>query len=736
MTGSGQYAAPARSNSGAESAAGLSRRAVTSATQVPAPAHGAPGVILGLQRGVGNHATSALIQRLRLSPSPAVLQRCGSHPCPAAGCQPGAREPDRESTPNEPGAVARPTLARSAVHGGLGADSAAGPTHGGSAPGTRAAPGSVHHALGSQGTALTAGTRAFFEPLFDHDFGAVRVHTDRSAAASAAAVSARAYTVGNHIVLGPGVTLQALAPGSRLLAHELTHVVQQSGGAPAHGPLEVGPEDSAAEREADRVAGQVLDGRRALVGQSSAAVVHRKIGCPELTDPVPRKAVSGIGQPAHDAIEQHAKDHFKRAFWRKRIPGASFTPWRTEDRDPKRRASRTADEEVKPQPIGGRAGAGEPDLGFRSGKTVELAEIKPATWEYGTVGGLLEGERQLLNYLLKGNADENRGWRRRQGIASFKMMPSDRLSFPPQLTTSKGQPIAAGWCLPGVIGYRALTREETETILCGASDQGAITKFLDSAFDGAQRLVDEYVDAVGDAMTKQISKFTLREGIVVLSRYANSGLKKLIVAIGPSGTKMLMNMVPDMNLKKSIVTIGPPGTKMLMDMVPDMELTDFIADEIGGAQTERLLRSLALKLKDKLLAEVRGWLKQRIRMFLQESFAAACAAAAVGAAVSVADLLRRFGQDLAKRFAEGIVVVARAWAVAIAKELAKTVLIALLIAVVVALLIFFLPEILAGLTAVGGYVVAAAGAAKAAGPQLLQYINQLVEAVIEASPAF
>jgi len=70
------------------------------------------------------------------------------------------------------------------------------------------------------------------EPRFGRDFGRVRVHDDARADASARALGARAFTVGESIVFGAGEHAPATAAGQRLLAHELTHVVQQTG-APA-----------------------------------------------------------------------------------------------------------------------------------------------------------------------------------------------------------------------------------------------------------------------------------------------------------------------------------------------------------------------------------------------------------------------------------------------------------------------------------------------------------------------
>ncbi len=77
------------------------------------------------------------------------------------------------------------------------------------------------------GQPLDAATRNFFEPRFGRDLGDVRVHTDEKAAESARDVNALAYTVANDIVFGRGQSA-AGDTGKKLLAHELTHVVQQA----------------------------------------------------------------------------------------------------------------------------------------------------------------------------------------------------------------------------------------------------------------------------------------------------------------------------------------------------------------------------------------------------------------------------------------------------------------------------------------------------------------------------
>ena len=87
----------------------------------------------------------------------------------------------------------------------------------------------VHDVLQSPGQPLDAATRAFMEPRFGHDFSGVRVHTGGQAAESAGSVNALAYTVGQDVVFASGQYAPATSTGQRLLAHELTHVVQQRG---------------------------------------------------------------------------------------------------------------------------------------------------------------------------------------------------------------------------------------------------------------------------------------------------------------------------------------------------------------------------------------------------------------------------------------------------------------------------------------------------------------------------
>ena len=98
----------------------------------------------------------------------------------------------------------------------------------GGAPAPSIAPPIVHRALRSPGQPAAPATRAFMESRFARDFSRVRIHTGSEASASAAAISAKAYTSGNDIVFGAGQYRPETQEGRRLLAHELAHVVQQN----------------------------------------------------------------------------------------------------------------------------------------------------------------------------------------------------------------------------------------------------------------------------------------------------------------------------------------------------------------------------------------------------------------------------------------------------------------------------------------------------------------------------
>ncbi|MEO7733868.1 MAG: DUF4157 domain-containing protein, partial [Kofleriaceae bacterium] len=130
----------------------------------------------------------------------------------------------------------------------------------------------------SGGRAMAPAERAPFERAFGTDFGGVRVHDGGAADASARSIDAKAFTTGSDIVFGAGQLSPDTQDGKRLLAHELTHVVQQQGRTgvlSAFGVPRVSTPDDAAEHEADRASADFMAGRPIAPPSASPTGVAR-----------------------------------------------------------------------------------------------------------------------------------------------------------------------------------------------------------------------------------------------------------------------------------------------------------------------------------------------------------------------------------------------------------------------------------------------------------------------------
>jgi len=136
-----------------------------------------------------------------------------------------------------------------------------------------AVPAGVDQALSVSGSPLDPGLRLDMERRFGFDFGRVRIHEN---AAAARAVVARAFTVGNDIVFDRGEYRPETGSGRQLLAHELTHVLQQQ-----RNPVDtrvVEPAHSGAEREADAVAAKVVGGEWGGAVRQAPRGIARDVG--------------------------------------------------------------------------------------------------------------------------------------------------------------------------------------------------------------------------------------------------------------------------------------------------------------------------------------------------------------------------------------------------------------------------------------------------------------------------
>jgi hypothetical protein len=158
--------------------------------------------------------------------------------------------------------------------------------------------------LGGAGHALPDAHKSTLAAGLGVSLDGVRLHTDSTAADLAGSVSARAFTVGSDIYFGAGNYQPETTDGYRLLAHEVTHVVQQSGTAvaPAGSSLSVSSPDSPAELEAERVADRLVVGRDATALETAGPSVHR--------DPAPATPADGasVSSPEQEQLSSSDPD--------------------------------------------------------------------------------------------------------------------------------------------------------------------------------------------------------------------------------------------------------------------------------------------------------------------------------------------------------------------------------------------------------------------------------------------
>ena len=176
---------------------------------------------------------------------------------------------------------------------------------------------SVHDVLRSTGQPLDSATRTFFEPRFGHDFSNVRVHADARAAESTRAVNALAYTVGRDVVHGGGQHTLGTARGRKLMAHELMHVIQQSGASgsrPLRDRLTISRPGDLFEQEADAAAGCVMSGAQTGVSLTPREpAIQRQTPGRDIEKKPPEKQgagevlVEGLKTVAEQAMDNNPK---------------------------------------------------------------------------------------------------------------------------------------------------------------------------------------------------------------------------------------------------------------------------------------------------------------------------------------------------------------------------------------------------------------------------------------------
>jgi hypothetical protein len=525
------------------------------------------GTVLAIQRSAGNHAVNQLLGHgfRTMPPTSGLLQRkcaCGNNTIVGGECEECGKKQrlglQTKLKVNEPGDIYEQEADRIAdqvmaapAHPAVSTAPPRIQRFSGQSNGQMdAAPTSVDRVLSSPGRPLEPALRQDMEQRFGYDFSRVRVHSDTAAEQSAREMNANAYTVGDNIVFGAGVFTPGTYLGRQLIAHELTHVVQQRGG----GELRI---------------------QRSFAGCQTL-----------LTNPGVVGLLSGIR--VHSIIGQHFRQTVAGARG-VAIPGAYASPLRTQG---------LCGEETKvidPQEIGGmdpRAGAGIPDLArITPGGILQVAEVKPAA-----VPCLVDGEEQLLRYIDHGNAREEAqtAWRASLGVKVVSPMLES--TYPPPSFSVAVPGVASAelrtaWCTPGLLAYtvKASGQQAPERVPeeSPVFDAVRVLIILGMLGDAAKRA------GLGDLLAGGGKKAFARAFI-----YAELATAVLLISTGKAEAKLGPGESSLETLAKAMEQEGtkmPPNLKALIEKDPELKaLVDkAVSSGNGQAVNEELNKKIS-----------------------------------------------------------------------------------------------------------------------------------------------
>ena len=237
------------------------------------PGHG----VLRLQRSLGNAVVSRMLAQ-REGEAPQEMQRSVDHAAIARFPIQRADAPLQEEEAADASSAARMPAQRADAPE---VDMRRSPGESHASPEVGLAGGPISDGLASQinskrggGSALDTGSRTSMEGAFGSSFADVRIHTDSESDALNRSISAKAFTTGSDIFFSKS----ASPSDTQLLAHELTHVVQQRGSS-SSGGMTVGPAGDAHETAADHAASAVASGGAGAVAmryEDAPAVVARE----------------------------------------------------------------------------------------------------------------------------------------------------------------------------------------------------------------------------------------------------------------------------------------------------------------------------------------------------------------------------------------------------------------------------------------------------------------------------
>jgi hypothetical protein len=430
-----------------------------------------------------------------------------------------------------------------------------------------------------------------------YEFGRVRVHTDGRAGESARAVGALAYTVGSDVVFGTGQYLPHTDRGRWLLAHELAHVVQQAGAAPAL--------------------------QRATRGAGGCATPG------ELDED--ENGPKGAGRTAHTQIQ---------SFLSPRILGEVQIPRGTKTRlgDPTCPAEGTPD--------------GFADLYRRSGVVHEIGEIKPIRSD--PAQAVLEAEHyirragQSTDRSFGGTGcpgqpagADDRDFTRRVGIGRFPPF-FEKLTgvlAPPtvigRFDGDQSRTLKAQLQAPGAVGYWC-TGGASDTFTCGVSPE-ELARYVDQvALGPAQAELDRFLEeAIERRLANLLEQYTLGEILEIGERRFGSQVRDLLRPFIGQGADVILSRA---------------STRQLGELL----------ETAVGPEARAVVTTLLRRFVGRLVAELRAQLRAVLVNLVRDALLALCVGAPAVTLVDLIDRLRDSLRDATRTLAPVAVGVAAA----------------------------------------------------------------------------
>lgn len=464
------------------------------------------------------------------------------------------------------------------------------------------------------GQPLSDTERSYFEPRFGREFGDVRVHTDSQADVAARAVNADAFTLGRDIVFRSGSYRPHTAEGRHLLAHELTHVIQQ----------DRGETTTTVRRSTTRGAGGCGPPREIDEDRSGAknagAVAHAQI----------QSFLFGKGVLPELEIPRATKRNMEDTTCQPESRNNGFA-------DLWRRGTVAEIAEIKP--IGSADRLGVPEAEHYILRAEQSVDRITSTGACGTQTAGADDNEFASTIGMAGPVRTRTRFGKMTGV-----LPTDTIIGP--FDGDPDRTLKAKSISPGAVGYWC-TGGASETLPCDASSE-TITRYIDHVLSTAEHAVDEFVERrFVEPLDRALDDFDIRQLLTIGNNYIGGRMRSLIA----EQLGVPLSMIPELN-------------QATIDRIAQ------ILESQMNSTVRGMVRVMLRRIKNRIVGELKRQLRQRLRGLLRQAILAICVGAPV---VTLAHLLEKLNEMLETEARRLMPVVIQTVMVTIAVEIVQVI---------------------------------------------------------------